>query len=188
MSTTKHPELNAVLAALAEEKEGGHWTKDAFDNDYGWYHLSTPKSLLKAAGRLAAEGARLTMITAYNTRQPVDAAQDVAYHFEVGRGTLYTLTVSLDQECPAVDSITSLFPNADWHEREMRELYGVQVDGHPNPRRLFLDETLEAGLLGEAVPLSIMMNGASTTDLWEKILKDRVLAEQAGSTRKEAGS
>jgi len=38
------------------------------------------------------------------------------------------------------------------------------------------------------VPLSIMMNGASSTDLWEKILKDRVLAEQAGSTRKEAGS
>ena len=59
------------------------------------------------------------------------------------------------------------------------ELYAVQVEGHPNPRRLFLDETLEEGLLGEAVPLSVMMNGASTVDLWERILQDREKAECA---------
>ena len=39
--------------------------------------------------------------------------------------------------------------------------------------RLFLDEELDAGILNEAVPLSIMMNGACTTDLWERILKDK---------------
>jgi NADH:ubiquinone oxidoreductase subunit C len=188
MSTTKHQELNAALAALAETRESGPWTTDAYGNDFCWYHLSAPRSLFKAAGHLAAEGARLTMITAYNTKQPVDPLQDVAYHFEVGLGTLYTLTVTLDQERPAVDSITSLFPNADWHEREMRELYGVQVDGHPNPRRLFLDDSFEAGLLGEAVPLSIMMNGACTTDLWERILKDRTQAEQQSARHEEAGS
>ena len=43
----------------------------------------------------------------------------------------------------------------------------------PNPRRLFLDEELDAGILNEAVPLSIMMNGACTTDLWERILKEK---------------
>ena len=47
------------------------------------------------------------------------------------------------------------------------------MTGHPNPRRLFLDEELDAGILNEAVPLSIMMNGACTTDLWERILKEK---------------
>jgi Ni,Fe-hydrogenase III component G len=149
--------------------------------------MLTPRSLTKAAKLLAAEGARLTMITAYNKKRLTDPVQDVAYHFEVGKSTIYTITVTLDQEWPAVASITSIFPNADWHEREMRELYAVQVDGHPNPRRLFLDEDIEEGILGEAVPLSIMMNGACTTDLWEKILKDRSLAEQK-SANEEAGS
>ena len=69
--------------------------------------------------------------------------------------------------------IMHLFANADWHEREMMELYGIRVANQPNPRRLFLDEELDAGILNEAVPLSIMMNGACTTDLWERILKEK---------------
>jgi Ni,Fe-hydrogenase III component G len=188
MSTTKHPELDSALAELAEKKESGHWTRDAYGNEYGWYHLLTPRYLPKAAGRLAAEGARLAMITAYNRKRLTDPVQDVAYHFEVGKGAVYTVTVTLDQEWPTVASITPIFPNADWHEREMRELYDVHLDGHPNPRRLFLDEDIEEGVLGEAVPLSIMMNGACTKDLWERILKDRAKAEQQSSRREEVGS
>ena len=188
MNTTKHPKLDAALAELSDKNEGAYWTTDPYGNDYGWYHLLTPKQLPKAAEHLAAEGARLTTITAYNKKVLTDSAQDVAYHFVVGRNTTYTITVTLDQEWPAVDSITPIFPNADWHEREMRELYAVQLDGHPNPRRLFLDETIDEGILGEAVPLSIMMNGACTTDLWEKILKDRSQAEQKSAQNKEAST
>ena len=70
-----------------------------------------------------------------------------------------------------VPSITPLFANADWHEREMMELYGIRVANQPNPRRLFLDEELDAGILNEAVPLSIMMNGACTKDMWERIME-----------------
>jgi Ni,Fe-hydrogenase III component G len=186
MSMTKHQELDAALAALTENRTSGHWTQDSYGNEYGWYHLLTPRFMSKAAKYLAAEGARLAMITAYNKKRLTDPVQDVAYHFEVGKNTLYTVTVTLDQEWPAVASITSIFPNADWHEREMRELYAVQVDGHPNPRRLFLDEDIEEGILGEAVPLSIMMNGACTTDLWEKILADRARAGQKSARPEEA--
>ena len=53
------------------------------------------------------------------------------------------------------------------------ELLNVPITGHPHPTRLFLDEELDAGVLNEVVPLSVMMNGASTTDLWERILKDK---------------
>jgi NADH:ubiquinone oxidoreductase 27 kD subunit len=81
--------------------------------------------------------------------------QEVCYHFELD-GVIYNMTVTLNGEWPTVPSITPLFANADWHEREMMELYGIQVTGHPNPTRLFLDEELDAGILNEAVPLSIM--------------------------------
>ena len=55
----------------------------------------------------------------------------------------------------------------------MMDLYGIRVANQPNPGRLFLDDELDAGILNEAVPLSIMMNGACTTDLWERILKEK---------------
>ena len=116
--------------------------------------------------------ARLCMTTAYNRRQLSEPMQEVCYHFELD-GVVYNMTVTLNGEWPTVPSITPLFANADWHEREMMELYGIQVTGHPNPTRLFLDEELDAGILNEAVPLSIMMNGACTTDLWERILNDK---------------
>ncbi len=94
------------------------------------------------------------------------------YEF-VLKGVVYGVTVNMDAEHPSVPSITTIFANADWHEREMMELYGVNVTSHPNPRRLFLDEELDKGLLGDIVPLSIMMNGSTSNDLWERILSDR---------------
>ena len=128
--------------------------------------------LTRGAEILRQAEARLAMVTAYNRRQLSEPMQEVCYHFELD-GVVYNMTVTLNGEWPTVPSITPLFANADWHEREMMELYGIQVTGQPNPRRLFLDEELDAGILNEAVPLSIMMNGACTTDLWERILGDK---------------
>ena len=41
---------------------------------------------------------------------------------------------------PAVQSLVDLFPAADWHEREMFDMYGVQFLGHPDLRRMFLPD------------------------------------------------
>lgn len=187
MSQTMPQTLDADLQALIKSGEGAYCTRDAYGNTYVWYVLPTPRLLTKAVQLMADRGARLNMITAYNKQRLTDPVQDVAYHFELDKSVIYTLTVTLDQEWPAVASITPIFPNADWHEREMRELYAVQVDGHPNPRRLFLDEDIEEGILGEAVPLSIMMNGACTVDLWEKILGDRAEEERKRATTEAQG-
>ncbi len=103
--------------------------------------------------------------TAYNLKQLGEQQQELCYHFEL-QGVATDITVTLTAEHNTVPSITPLFANADWHEREMMELYGIRVANQPNRRRLFLDEELDVGILNEAVPLSIMMNGACTTDLW----------------------
>lgn len=145
-------------------------TADSFGNAYYWFLLAEPDRILDAAKLLKNPGARLAMITAYNEQDR--HMRDVCYEF-VLEGVVYNLTVHMEPGHDSVPSITPLFANADWHEREMMELYGINVVGHPNPRRLFLDETLDKGLLGEIVPLSIVMNGASSTDLWERILSDK---------------
>jgi NADH-quinone oxidoreductase subunit C len=43
-------------------------------------------------------------------------------------------------ELPEVPSLTSLWPTADWHEREVFDLSGVHFTGHPDLRRILLSE------------------------------------------------
>jgi len=94
--------------------------------------------------------------------------REIAYHFDLD-GVVLTVTTCVDNEPPMVPSITPWFKNADWNEREFMELYGIKVENHPNPRRLFIDKDLDAGQLDKLIPLSTMMNGASTKTLWEKV-------------------
>ncbi len=41
---------------------------------------------------------------------------------------------------PKVQSLVDLHPSADWHEREMFDMYGIQFLGHPDLRRMFLPD------------------------------------------------
>jgi len=43
-------------------------------------------------------------------------------------------------ENPVVDSITPVWPAANWLEREIMDLMGVAFEGHPDPRRLLMPE------------------------------------------------
>lgn len=44
----------------------------------------------------------------------------------------------LAREAPALDSVTPVLPAAAWHEREIHEMFGVEVRGHPDLRPLLL--------------------------------------------------
>ena len=167
-----HDDIIIDLTDLCTEPESIHHSVDAFGNASHWFRLDTPRLIIRGAEVIKRAGGRLAMASAYNRRQLSEPMQEVCYHFEI-YGTIYNLTLTLNFEWPSVPSISNIFANADWLEREMMELYGIQVTNHPNPRRLFLDEKLDRGILNEAVPLSIMMNGASTKDLWERILSNK---------------
>lgn len=148
-------------------------TRDIFGNAFHWFTLDEPGQITRAAEIMKAPGARLAIIAAYNRMGDPDGPQHSACYEFVLEGTVYNITVNMDASHPAVPSISRIFANADWHEREMMELYGIKVENHPNPKRLFLDEELEEGLLGNMVPLSIMMNGSTSNDLWEAVLSGR---------------
>jgi NADH-quinone oxidoreductase subunit C len=44
-----------------------------------------------------------------------------------------------------IDSVTPVWKAANWHEREMAELFGVTFKGHPDPRPILLPEDWDQG-------------------------------------------
>ena len=53
------------------------------------------------------------------------------------------LKVGLPADDPHAPSVTSIYPTADWHERETFDLYGIVFDGHPDLDRILLPDDWE---------------------------------------------
>ena len=73
------------------------------------------------------------------------------YSFTSGSGL--QLTVPTEAGHPHVPSLVSLYPAANWHEREAHEMFGFVFDGHPNLKNLLLEEDLHIHPLLKAHPL-----------------------------------
>jgi len=50
------------------------------------------------------------------------------------------LIVRLDSEDASLDSVTPIWPAANFYEREVFDLFGVHFGGHPNLRRIMMPE------------------------------------------------
>jgi len=62
------------------------------------------------------------------------------YHLlSVSRNQRLRVRVFLDDSLPIVDSVTDIWPSANWFEREAFDLYGIVFEGHPDLRRILTD-------------------------------------------------
>jgi NADH:ubiquinone oxidoreductase subunit C len=52
---------------------------------------------------------------------------------------VYVVT-SVARDNPLVPTVMDIWPIAEWQEREVYDLFGVLYDGHPDLRRLFLED------------------------------------------------
>ncbi len=79
---------------------------------------------------------------------------DIVYHLLSPRQNMrIRVKVTTDAATP-VPSITSVFPGADWFEREAYDLYGILFTGHPDLRRILTDYGFDGHPMRKDFPLT----------------------------------
>ncbi len=82
-----------------------------------------------------------------------EARFEVVYHlYSLKTYKRLRLKVQTDEEKP-VPSVTSVWPTANWHEREVYDMFGVRFSGHPDLRRILMPEDFEKHPLRKDFPL-----------------------------------
>jgi NADH-quinone oxidoreductase subunit C len=137
------PQLVEAARYLRDE-EGFNFLSDVAAADYlGWgergvsgYIGGGPASLL--AGR----DLNVPMTQGLQALpEPKPKRFSVSYHLlAIGpEARRVRLQVWVDDGEP-VPSVVSVWPTADWHEREGWDLMGIRFDGHPNLKRILMDD------------------------------------------------
>ena len=77
----------------------------------------------------------------------------LVYHlFSFERNAFIRLKVALTGEFPTVPSITKLWANANWYEREVFDMFGIRFEGHPFLKRLLMPESWQGNPLRKEHP------------------------------------
>jgi NADH-quinone oxidoreductase subunit C len=85
---------------------------------------------------------------------PSDPRFEVVYHLlSISKKERVRLKVRLADDSPAVESVTSVWPAANYFEREVFDLFGVRFTGHPYLRRLLMPEDWEGHPLRKDYPV-----------------------------------
>lgn len=79
---------------------------------------------------------------------------DVVYHLLSPNNNLRIRVKINVADGDAAPSIMSVFPCADWYEREAFDMYGIVFDGHPDLRRILTDYGFEGHPLRKDFPLT----------------------------------
>ncbi len=95
-----------------------------------------PRAVLDASRLMFLDvGARFQIATGVDTRQGFE----VLYHWALdAEDCVVTIRVLTPHEKPVLDSIANVCPAAEWIEREMWELLGIDFVDHPDLRHLLL--------------------------------------------------
>ena len=69
---------------------------------------------------------------------------------------------------PTAPSIVSLWPGADWHERECFDMFGIKFEGHPDLRRILMWDGYPYHPLRKEFPLAGIETDLPVADIEEE--------------------
>jgi len=85
---------------------------------------------------------------------PSEPRFEVIYHLlSIPKKERVRLKVRLDEASPVVESITSVWPGANYFEREVLDLFGIRFTGHSYLRRILMPEDWEGHPLRKDYPV-----------------------------------
>jgi NADH-quinone oxidoreductase subunit C len=108
------------------------------------------------------DAAKAMQQTGYNFLEDVTAVDwypseprfQIVYHvLSMSLKQRVRVVVRLDSDTASLDSITPVWPAANFYEREIFDLFGVHFGGHPNLRRIMMPEDWEGHPLRKDYPV-----------------------------------
>ena len=130
-----HPAVAAIVHWNAEALTEARWDRDELT-------LTIVREEIIAAARAVQQAGYnfLEDVTAVDWF-PASPRFQISYHIVSHKHKeRIRLRVMIDEGSASLDSITPLWPSADYYEREVFDLFGVRFDGHPNLRRIMMPD------------------------------------------------
>ncbi|HEY2568115.1 MAG TPA: NADH-quinone oxidoreductase subunit C [Candidatus Udaeobacter sp.] len=64
---------------------------------------------------------------------------EIVYHlYSMPHAVHLRLKLKVPEEAGAVDTVSDIWPTANWHEREIYDMMGIKFNGHPDLRRILM--------------------------------------------------
>jgi NADH-quinone oxidoreductase subunit C len=63
------------------------------------------------------------------------------------------IKANIDDDPPTIESVTQIWPSANWYERETYDMYGIKFLNHPDLRRMYMPEGFEYHPLRKEFPV-----------------------------------
>lgn len=80
---------------------------------------------------------------------------EVVYHLlSIEHNHRLRIRVGVSEETLLVPSVVSLWPSANWYEREIFDLFGIRFNDHPNLRRILTHDDFEGHALRKDYPVN----------------------------------
>ena len=106
----------------------------------------------------------------------------VAYHLYSVIKQCYVRLVCacVGDESPEVPSIVSVWPAANWHERETYDMFGIHFKGHPDLRRILMWDDYKYHPLRKEFPLAGIEDELPAADIRERVDANIIAAPMMG--------
>jgi len=144
----EHPAVKAILAWNPEALTDAKFDRNELTLTIAREEIRAAAATMQAAGYNFFED--VTAVDWFPSSPRFQLSYHILSHAFKER---IRLRVLLEGDAPAVESITPVWPGANFYEREVFDLFGILFEGHPNLRRILMPDDWQGYPLRKDYPV-----------------------------------